>query len=275
MLEIPEASVIKDQLNRTVKNKRIKNAAAASSPHKFAWFSGDPALYGEILKNKKITGAEAYAGRLNLNADDIILHFADGINLRYYENEKELPKKHQLLLEFEDGSFLVATIAMYGGVMLYKKDEEIDDFYYNSAKNAVSPLSAEFDFDKFKSLIDEKTIKMSAKAFLATEQRIPGLGNGVLQDILLNAKIHPKKKMNCLSDEQIKKMFDSIKSTLCEMVSSGGRDTERDLFGNAGGYITKLSKNSVLSICRNCGGSIRKENYLGGSIYFCERCQEK
>lgn|GEM_PF-2077218 len=30
------------------------------------------------------------------------------------------------------------------------------------------------------------------KAFLATEQRIPGLGNGVLQDILWTARIHPK-----------------------------------------------------------------------------------
>ena len=116
---------------------------------------------------------------------------------------------------------------------------------------------------------------MSAKAFLATQQRIPGLGNGVLQDILLNAKIHPKKKINTLSEEQRKELFDSLKSTLAEMTDAGGRDTEKDLFGNPGGYRTKLGKNNKLLICPNCGGGVKKEAYMGGSIYFCEQCQEK
>jgi formamidopyrimidine-DNA glycosylase len=43
---------------------------------------------------------------------------------------------------------------------------------------------------------------LSAKAFLATEQRIPGLGNGVLQDILFTAGIHPKRKMAAISEEE-------------------------------------------------------------------------
>ena len=275
MLEIPEVITIKNQLNKTVKNKQIKKVIAASSPHKFAWFSGDPVLYNEILKNKKITRAEAFGGRIELDIEDAFLNFGDGVNLRYYENEALIPKKHQLLIEFHDNTFLIATIAMYGGIWCFKADAEIDDFYYKASKNALSPLSDKFDFEIFKRLINEKTIKMSAKAFLATEQRIPGLGNGVLQDILLNAKIHPKKKMNTLTNEQIEILFQSMKSTLKEMTDNGGRNTERDLLGNFGNYITKLSKNSILSICPNCGGSLTKENYMGGSIYFCECCQEK
>jgi formamidopyrimidine-DNA glycosylase len=101
------------------------------------------------------------------------------------------------------------------------------------------------------------------------------LGNGVLQDILLNAKIHPRKKMNTLSDEQRCEVFDSIKHTLTNMADSGGRDTERDLFGNQGGYKTKLSKNNSLLICPNCGGAVKKESYMGGNVYYCEGCQEK
>lgn len=100
---------------------------------------------------------------------------------------------------------------------------------------------------------------MSAKGFLATGQRIPGPRNGVLQNILLNAGIHPKKKIHTLSDAQKLRLFDNVKATLAEMVEGGGRDTERDLLGNWGGYETKLSKNTVLSLCRNCGGAIKKE----------------
>ena len=49
--------------------------------------------------------------------------------------------------------------------------------------------------------------KLSLKALLATKQRIPGLGNGVLQDILFNAKMHPKRKVNRLSEDDKKPCF--------------------------------------------------------------------
>jgi formamidopyrimidine-DNA glycosylase len=54
----------------------------------------------------------------------------------------------------------------------------------------------------------------------------------------------------------------------------GGRDTELDLFGRPGGYRTVLSKNAAGMPCPKCGTLIRKESYMGGSIYLCENCQE-
>ncbi len=39
MLEIPEATVIAQQINQTVSGKVIRSVNAAQSPHKFAWFS--------------------------------------------------------------------------------------------------------------------------------------------------------------------------------------------------------------------------------------------
>jgi formamidopyrimidine-DNA glycosylase len=57
------------------------------------------------------------------------------------------------------------------------------------------------------------------------------------------------------------------------MTEQGGRDTERDLFGQPGGYRTILSKNTVGTGCPACGTMIGKEPYLGGAIYYCEICQ--
>ncbi len=68
-------------------------------------------------------------------------------------------------------------------------------------------------------------------------------------------------------------LFHAVKTTLAEMAALGGRDTEKDLFGRPGGYQTKAGKNTVDKPCPLCGGTIRKENYLGGSIYFCDGCQ--
>jgi len=275
MIEIPEAIVISRQMNETIAGKRIKNAVAASSPHKFAWYYGDPSEYDGLLRDHTIKSAAPCNGRVEIDAQGAALHFGDGAILRFYEAGEKLPDKHQLLITFYDGTALVGTVAMYGGLWAYPAGGMDDDSYYKAAKKAIPPLSDGFDYDYFLTLFNEKTEKMSAKAFLATEQRIPGLGNGVLQDILLNAKINPKKKMNTLSDGQRRGVFDSIKSTLSAMTDRGGRDTEQDLLGNAGGYKTKLSRNNTLLVCPDCGGTVKKEAYMGGSVYYCESCQEK
>lgn len=273
MLEIPEAIVIAAQLNQTIKDKRIKKVIAAASPHKFAWFFGDPSQYHSLLFGRKVENTTSYGGRVEINAEGIFLHFGDGVNLRYYAADEIVPQKHQLFVAFEDGSALVGTVAMYGGLWCFTEGAFDDNDYYKAAKKAVSPLSDRFDYEFFLTLFDQKGMKMSAKGFLATGQRIPGLGNGVLQDILLNAGVHPKRKMNTLLDGEKRKLFDSLKATLAEMVEGCGRDTERDLFGNWGGYKTKMSKNTVF--CSKCGCAIKKETYMGGSIYYCEHCQKR
>jgi formamidopyrimidine-DNA glycosylase len=135
-------------------------------------------------------------------------------------------------------------------------------------------LTNEFDRAYFDRLLCQPELKnLSAKAFLATEQRILGLGNGVLQDILWRAKIHPKGKISTLSDERMECLYSSVKSVLTNMAELGGRDTEKDLFGNNGSYKTMMSKNSLGFPCIDCGGYIKKESYMGGSVYYCESCQ--
>jgi formamidopyrimidine-DNA glycosylase len=161
---------------------------------------------------------------------------------------------------------------MYGGVSAFPEGTN-DNKYYQVAKEKPSPLTDGFDEAWFNSLFDENTAGLSLKALLATEQRIPGLGNGALQDILFNARMHPKKKVGSLSADNRRVLFESIRSTLSEMVAGGGRDTENDLFGRPGGYQTRLSRNTSGQPCPACGKSIWKEAYMGGSVYYCLACQ--
>ena len=162
---------------------------------------------------------------------------------------------------------------MYGGMWAFPAGS-FDNKYYRIAKENISPLTNAFNSSYFDTLFTEKTKKLSLKAFLATEQRIPGLGNGVLQDLLFNAKMHPKKKANTLSEEDKNELLKSLKSTLNQMVVEGGRNTETDLYGQWGGYKTILSRNSAGKPCSICGTVIKKESYMGGSTYFCPFCQK-
>lgn len=114
---------------------------------------------------------------------------------------------------------------------------------------------------------------MSVKAFLATEQRIPGLGNGVLQDILFYAGLLPQAKLREIGDAGMEALFRSVKSTLLQMKAQGGRNTEKNLFGEPGGYRCVLSAKTLPYPCPRCGGGITRKAYLGGNVYYCEGCQ--
>jgi len=274
MIELPEAIVVSRQLNKTVSGKRIKNVITAYSPHKFAWYNGDPYKYNDLLAGKEIGIANAFGGWIEIKAKDVMISFCDGINLRFHAKNEKRPLKHQLLMEFEDLAAISASVQMYGGLFCYMAGQ-LKNEYILLAKGKPSPLSDQFDMTYFLQIFSEPGVnKLSAKALLATNQRIPGLGNGVLQDILFNAKIHPKRKVDTLTEGDREVLFNSVKSTLAEMVSFGGRDTENDLFGCPGGYMTKVSKNTVGKNCSSCNSIINKEAYMGGSIYYCSGCQK-
>lgn len=272
MLEIPEAVVVAKQINDLPGSKVIRHVEVGHTPHKFVWFYGDGSNYAALMTGKKIVSAVSRGGMVETDMSRVILVVGDGINLRFHTTEEPRPEKHQLLLEFEDGTALSASAAMYGGIFCTPTGGN-DNPYYQVAVKKPSPLSEKFSIDYFQSLFTPECEKLSLKAFLATEQRIPGLGNGVLQDILYNAGMHPKKKVTSLTDQERKTLFEAVRSILQEMTLLGGRDTERDLFGSSGGYSTKMSKNTADKECPRCGQVIRKEAYMGGSIYYCPGCQ--
>lgn len=272
MLEIPESNTIADQLTKTVKGKIVKTVYPPLSPHGFAWYFGDPAEYHDMLAGKMVGSAVAHAGQVEIGIEDARLLFADGVNIRYLEAGKKRPEKYQLCVEFADGSALVCTVQMYGGLWAFFEGEN-DNPYYLVAKEKPSPLSADFDERYFDELISACKPSLSVKALLATEQRIPGLGNGVLQDILFRAGLHPKKKTASLTDGQKPLLFESVKHTLADMAEQGGRDTEKDLFGESGGYHTILSSKTLAYPCPVCGGPLTRQAYMGGNVYFCSTCQ--
>jgi formamidopyrimidine-DNA glycosylase len=273
MIELPESYVLAEQINQTLKGKVIMNAEANHTPHAFAWYTGNPAEYHSRLAGKTIASADVYSGNVRIRAEDMVLVISTPI--WYHIQNEKLPQKHQLLIEFEDFTVLTCTIQMWGCMFCFKDGDANGMPEQHVVRDYPSPYENRFDESYFESLLArERLASLSAKAFLTTEQRIPGLGNGALQDILWTAKIHPKQKMSTLSKAELNGMYKAVKNVLAEMRLQGGRDTERDLFGCPGGYKTVLSKNTAGKPCPVCSSLIKKEAYLGGSIYYCPGCQK-
>jgi len=274
MIELPEARTIAKDLRKEILGKKIINVGGNFTDHKFTFYYENPNKYKDMLTKREITNIIDRNFYVEIEIEDYILFFRDGANIRYYNKDSKIPEKSKLLIEFDDGGFLNVTTSMYAFICLYDKNKKLDDKYYQIELDGIGPLDKEFTFDYFKSLLNEKTLKLSIKAFLATEQRILGIGNGVVQDIMYNARLHPKRKMNTLNETDIKNLYNAVINTLNDMVNQGGRDTEKNLYGEPGGYRTILSSKSYKDGCLECKREIKKEAYLGGSIYYCPACQK-
>lgn len=273
MLELPEALVLAGQINERARGRRVVRAEAGGTPHRFAFFQREPAWYPRLLEGRRLEEAQAYGGRVELRLEDSRLDLSDGVNLRWLAPGARRPDRRQLLLELDDGAALVASVQMYGALLAFPAGAIDDNFYYRVAREKPSPLSGDFDESYFGGLWAQARPGLSAKAFLAAEQRIPGLGNGCLQDVLFRAGVHPKRRLETLRETERTRLFHSVKNTLREMADQGGRDTEKDLMGQSGGYQTYLSAKTWRGACPFCGGAIIRQAYLGGNVYFCIRCQ--
>jgi len=66
MIEIPEAIVLSEQLNGAIKGKVITDVVAGYSPHKFAFFYGDPQNYASLLVGEAICEASPRGGLVEI-----------------------------------------------------------------------------------------------------------------------------------------------------------------------------------------------------------------
>ncbi|MDR2957688.1 MAG: hypothetical protein LBU61_05865 [Coriobacteriales bacterium] len=275
MIELPEARTIAKDLRKSILGKTITNVGGNFTDHKFTFYHDDPLTYSGLITGKQVTDIVDRNFYVEIVIEDYLLLFRDGANIRYYSQTSLVPpNKSKLLIEFDDGSCLNVTTSMYCMIAVIRNEDSVANTYYGLEINGVGALDDEFTYEYFVGLIDDKVGKLSIKGFLATEQRILGIGNGVVQDIMFNAELRPKRKVNTLNEMELRGLYNATVTTLAEMVAKGGRDIEKNIYGTAGGYPTILSSKSYKNGCPACGEEIIKEQFLGGSIYYCPNCQK-
>ena len=88
MIEIPEAESLSRQLSETVDGKRIVGVVVGLSPHKFAWYHGDPKDYDALLRVRTIDTAVACGGMVEIKAGAAVLLFSDGVVLKFHTRDE-------------------------------------------------------------------------------------------------------------------------------------------------------------------------------------------
>jgi len=275
VIELPEAVTIAGQMRDVFVGKRIAGVAIAEERPKFMFLNEDLNDYENRLVGQEIREIVANGKWIfsTLASGQVFLLGEMFGRLRYLAPEEPLPKKVHGAVTFEGGARLVATIQAWGGFLVLTPEELAVHPY--AGKQGVSPLDPAFTPNRLDNVLDARDdwSRKPIKAFLVHEGNVAGIGNGTLQDILFRAKLSPKRKVPKLDRADRDRLHAAIVETMNSAIAAGGRDTEKDLYGNPGGYTPLLDRRTAGDPCPDCGTPIERIQYLGGSCYVCPGCQ--
>lgn len=139
----------------------------------------------------------------------------------------------------------------------------------------LGPEALSLNFKKFKEILANQ--KGIIKKVLMDQSIIAGIGNIYSDEILFEAKIHPKKHTNSLSDKELKRIYGVMKKVLSEAIKMRGTSISdfRDTAGSKGlyGNIRRVYRREGEKCPKKCGGVVKRIAIGSRSAHFCPNCQ--
>lgn len=274
MPEMPEVENIVVGIKDFIENKKIVDVEIIKGDIIKSPSSDE---YKKLLQDRIIKSLKRRGKYIIMSLDDgrlNIIHLRMTGKLLYKQENEDIDKYSCVIYHLEDKTKLIyADIRRLGTLDLITTDEisRLKGLYTLGAE----PLSSEFTIEYLKDCLDKSKTKI--KPFLLNQKNVAGLGNIYVDEALAISKIHPERKANSLSDEEIEKLHQAINLVISEGIRDGGtsfRDYRNGL-DEKGSHQDKLYVyNRKGKKCRFCHNLITKIVLNGRGTYFCPNCQK-
>jgi formamidopyrimidine-DNA glycosylase len=184
-------------------------------------------------------------------------------------SQKELPEKRRVVFSFTDGTALSLSFWWFGYVH-YAPEGKLDG-HAMSAK--LGPNVIDVPKADFREML--KGRKGTVKSFLLDQERIAGIGNAYVHDILFLAKLHPQRKLDTLSEAEVDGLWQAIRDGLLPSLRKGGAWYEKSLEGKPGGFTREdiIVGYREGKPCPNCRTKIVKIRTGSNATFICPKCQ--
>jgi formamidopyrimidine-DNA glycosylase len=143
----------------------------------------------------------------------------------------------------------------------------------------IEPLGKEFTLAAFKVIVNKSTMKI--KPLILDQTKIAGIGNIYADESLWESKIHPERKSNSLTLDEIKALHKAIPKVLKKGLASQGTTLGKTvsnyyrLDGSSGKNKSTLKVyNRTGQLCERCGSKIVRKVIAQRSSHFCPTCQK-
>jgi formamidopyrimidine-DNA glycosylase len=260
MPELPEAETFRRFLDFTSLDKSIEVVDVL-----------DERILGNVPKEEMVCALEGrriehtvrhgkYVGAELDSSQVLILHFGMTGNVKFFKREEPAPRFVTMQLDLDNGYRLAFTcIRILCRVFL---SESMKEFivWKNLGPDALNGLTLEL----FKDMISRRTGRI--KAVLMDQHFLAGIGNIYADEILFQSGIHPMRKADSISEDEIEKLFNRINGVLEKAVDAGA---DWGLMPND--YLLKAR--GPMGKCPSCGTQLEMVRVGGRSSYYCPNRQ--
>ena len=267
MPELPDIVVYIEALEQRIQNTVLKRVRVASP---FLLRTAVPPL--SSVEGRKVVELRRLGKRICFGLEDdlwLVLHLMIAGRLHWYADPAKAAKARGLAtFEFSSGTLTLTEAGTQKRASLHVVQGE-------AGLDALNPGGLEV----FEATQDEFAAALQAKNHTLkralTDPRIlSGIGNAYSDEILHAAQLSPFTLTQKLTSDEIRRLFDAIKTTLTEWVERLRSDYTGKFPEKVTAFRPEMATHGrYKEPCPRCGNKIQRIRYGSNETNYCPTCQ--
>jgi formamidopyrimidine-DNA glycosylase len=189
----------------------------------------------------------------------LVLHFGMTGELVWSGDDPDRHRYDRVILLLEEGELRYRNMRKLGGVWLARGPVELA-----AILGDVGPDALEVTEERFLSLLRRR--RGGVKAALLDQGLVAGVGNLLADEILWQARLHPRVRIEHLTPRRRRELFEVMHRVLVTAVNDSDYvERRRDWLIHARG--------TPGATCPRCARALRHAVVAGRTTYSCPRCQ--
>jgi formamidopyrimidine-DNA glycosylase len=253
MPELPEVENYKRYIDQTC----LKQKITALDCRDNRLLKQPKSDFEEALIDKQLTETERIGKYLFLKTTSdkvLVIHFGMTGRPHYYNGEENRHKYAHIQLSFDNGyHFGFENKRKFGWWNLTDTIEEFKN------EHNLSDDARELSLEDFKASLSSRSTDI--KKIIMDQSVCAGVGNWMADDILYQAKIHPKHKVEDMSENDIKAVFEALKNVIEVAINNEAHYADFPDY-----FLIHNRKDG--GVCHHTGCDIEKIKVGGRTTYF-------
>jgi formamidopyrimidine-DNA glycosylase len=266
MPELPEIAHLSQQMQVALTGKTIASVEILQPK----CLNLEPEAFQNAVSGAQIAGVSYHGKWLETETRQgwLLINLGMGGEV-LLANRASLPVKRRLIFDFTDATCLSINFWWFG----YAHFVPIGQRSSHPMTASLGPNALDITLNDLRVMLKGQRTRI--KPFLLDQSKIAGIGNSYVHDILFLARLHPLRKIETLTEEELAMLFQAIQDGLRPSLAKGGAFYELDLHGNKGGFTMDdiLIGYKENQPCPNCQTPIVKIKTGSTTSFICPTCQ--
>jgi formamidopyrimidine-DNA glycosylase len=258
MPELPDVEHFRAVFARTAEGKTVRSVWSDPSILRNA----DPVGVDIAMRGRTFQAPTRHGKWLLAWTDGpcLLVHFGMTGDLIWSGEAPDRHRHDRLVLMFRQGGELrYRNMRKLGGVWLAHDPEDVAAVLGELGPDALSISKRAF-------LQRLSRRRGAVKAVLMNQRVIAGVGNLLADEILWQARLHPERRVETLSEEELGRLFTQFRRIVRESVRA------YDYLDRKVQWLSHV-RGLPGATCPRCGTTLQRTVVGGRTTWFCPRCQ--